>query len=113
MVHIAGDQMEKDQRLHFLQESSEKVDIVRGGMSPRHLFAMKRDFASIREHFKRRSVLLYGKIKKISEEMVRDGMSHPTMFEIETALSFLYFLDKKVDVVYWKQEWVADLMQRT
>ena len=39
------------------------------------------------------------KIKKISEEMVRDGMSHPTMFEIETALSFLYFLDKKVDVV--------------
>lgn len=39
------------------------------------------------------------KIKKISEEMVRDGKSHPTMFEIETALSFLYFLDKKVDVV--------------
>lgn len=39
------------------------------------------------------------KIKKISDEMVRDGMSHPTMFEIETALSFLYFLDKKVDVV--------------
>ena len=26
-------------------------------------------------------------------------MSHPKMFEIETALSFLYFLDKKVDVV--------------
>mgnify|MGYP000538500448 FL=1 len=31
--------------------------------------------------------------------MVKDGLSHPTMFEIETALSFLYFLDKKVDVV--------------
>lgn len=39
------------------------------------------------------------KIKKVSEDMVRDGKSHPTMFEIETALSFLYFLDKKVDVV--------------
>ncbi len=53
------------------------------------------------------------KIKKISDEMVRDGMSHPTMFEIETALSFLYFLDKKWMLCYWKQEWVADLMQRT
>lgn len=39
------------------------------------------------------------KIKKTSEEMVADGGNHPTMFEIETALSFLYFLDKKVDVV--------------
>ena len=39
------------------------------------------------------------KIKNVAEEMVKDGLSHPTMFEIETALSFLYFLDKKVDVV--------------
>lgn len=39
------------------------------------------------------------KIKNVSEEMVRDGKEHPTVFEMETALSFLYFLDKKVDVV--------------
>ncbi|MBS7007663.1 bifunctional folylpolyglutamate synthase/dihydrofolate synthase [Anaerostipes sp.] len=39
------------------------------------------------------------KIKKVSKEMVRDQKEHPTVFEMETALSFLYFLDKKVDVV--------------
>ena len=44
VVHIAGTNG-KGSHLHFLQESSEKVDIVRGGMSPRHLFATKRDFA--------------------------------------------------------------------
>ncbi len=106
--------MEKDQHLHFLQESSEKLHIVRGGMSP-GIFLLRREIShQSREHFERRSVLLYGKNKEnFRKEMVRDGMSHPTMFEIETALSFLYFLDKKVDVVLFKQEWVADLMQRT
>ena len=37
-----------------VQESSEKVDIVRGGMSPRHLFATKRDFASMKRTFRKK-----------------------------------------------------------
>lgn len=32
-------------------------------------------------------------------EMENDGFSSPTAFEIETAVSFIYFLDKKVDFV--------------
>jgi len=36
-------------------------------------------------------------IKKACEEMVRDGFNHPTVFEIETAMAFLYFLDENVD----------------
>ena len=31
--------------------------------------------------------------------MVREGKAHPTVFEIETALSFLYFKEKKCDFV--------------
>lgn len=33
------------------------------------------------------------------EEMTEDGFNSPTAFEIETALSFVYFLDKRVDYV--------------
>jgi dihydrofolate synthase / folylpolyglutamate synthase len=36
-------------------------------------------------------------IQKVCEEMVRDGWSHPTSFELETAMAFLYFDGQKVD----------------
>ena len=39
------------------------------------------------------------KIKTVCEEMVKDGLPHPTPFEIETALGFLYFQEKKCDLV--------------
>ena len=32
-------------------------------------------------------------------EMVLDGWDHPTVFEVETAVAFLYFLRKKCDIV--------------
>ena len=39
------------------------------------------------------------KIKEAIEGMLADGKPHPTQFEIETVLSFLYFLEQKCDVV--------------
>lgn len=39
------------------------------------------------------------RLKIQCEEMVRAGFSHPTPFEFETALAFLYFKEKKCDVV--------------
>jgi dihydrofolate synthase/folylpolyglutamate synthase len=39
------------------------------------------------------------KIKNAIDKMVEDGHNHPTEFEIVTALGFLHFLDKKVDIV--------------
>jgi dihydrofolate synthase/folylpolyglutamate synthase len=33
------------------------------------------------------------------EKMLEQGYEHPTVYEIETAISFLYFLEKQVDVV--------------
>ena len=38
-------------------------------------------------------------IKPLCEEMETEGYRHPTSFEMETALSFSYFLEKKCDVV--------------
>lgn len=38
-------------------------------------------------------------IRQAVEEMVEEGCDHPTPFEIETALAFLYFKEKKCDVV--------------
>lgn len=39
------------------------------------------------------------KIKMICDEMVLEGETHPSIFEIETAISFLYFKDKSCDLV--------------
>ena len=38
-------------------------------------------------------------IKPVCESMVKDGYSHPTSFELETAMTFLYLLREKVDFV--------------
>lgn len=38
-------------------------------------------------------------IKPVCEEMVAEGLPHPTAFEIETAIAFKYFADKKCDIV--------------
>lgn len=38
-------------------------------------------------------------VKKAAEAMVAEGFAHPTPFEIETAVAFLFFLDKKCDIV--------------
>lgn len=37
-------------------------------------------------------------ISKIAEEMVSEGLAHPTRFEIETALAFCFFADLELDV---------------
>ncbi|MBE5959155.1 MAG: bifunctional folylpolyglutamate synthase/dihydrofolate synthase [Lachnospiraceae bacterium] len=39
------------------------------------------------------------KVKKCCDDMAKSGLSHPTPFEIETALAFVYFLEKECDVV--------------
>lgn len=48
-----------------------------------------------------RSALCRGieRIRGICEEMTGRGLNHPTAFEIETALGFLYFQEKGCDVV--------------
>jgi dihydrofolate synthase/folylpolyglutamate synthase len=38
-------------------------------------------------------------VKKAAEAMAAEGFSHPTSFEIETAVAFLFFADKGCDIV--------------
>ena len=39
------------------------------------------------------------RIKEVCQEMVSENLRHPTAFEIETALAFLYFKQKQCDIV--------------
>lgn len=39
------------------------------------------------------------RIKEVIDRMVEDGLEHPTSFEIITAMAFLYYYEKKCDVV--------------
>ena len=39
------------------------------------------------------------KVRQICDEMTAEGYAHPTAFEIETAIAFMYFADKKCDIV--------------
>lgn len=38
-------------------------------------------------------------VKNVIDQMILDGKNHPTAFEIETALAFLYFLEKQCDII--------------
>lgn len=42
---------------------------------------------------------LIEQISTICDKMVEEGLPHPTAFEIETAIAFKYFADKKCDIV--------------
>ena len=99
VVHIAGTNG-KGSTLAFLagifRESGKRAGRY---VSPAS-FSYEERFRINEENISKKDLCFYmEKIKNVAEEMVKDGLSHPTMFEIETALSFLYFLDKKVDVV--------------
>lgn len=39
------------------------------------------------------------RVKLVIDEMLREGMEHPTEFEVITALAFLYYYEKQCDVV--------------
>lgn len=44
-------------------------------------------------------VRLTERIKEAGDQMLLEGLAHPTMFEAETALAFLYFAEQKCDLV--------------
>ena len=99
VVHIAGTNG-KGSTLAFLAGIFRKSGYRAGRYVSPASFSYEERFRINEENISKKDLCFYmEKIKNVAEEMVKDGLSHPTMFEIETALSFLYFLDKKVDVV--------------
>lgn len=54
----------------------------------------------ITEYIKEKEVAeQISKIKSAIEKMLSEGKNHPTTFEIETAMSFLHFVEKQCDIV--------------
>lgn len=99
IVHIAGTNG-KGSTLAFLASVFKEQGYEAGRYVSPASFCYEERFRINDQIISQRDLCFYmEKIKKVSEEMVRDGKEHPTVFEMETALSFLYFLDKKVDVV--------------
>ena len=45
--------------------------------------------------------LYMSKLKEVCNQIVAQGYPHPTAFEIETALGFLYFYEKECDTTAW------------
>ena len=100
VVHIAGTNG-KGSTLAFLAGIFRESGYRAGRYVSPASFSYEERFRINEENISKKDLCFYmEKIKNVAEEMVKDGLSHPTMFEIETALSFLYFLDKKVDVVF-------------
>ena len=60
-----------------------------------------RERIQVNSHMITKNAMCYGieRIKKVCDEMVSEGLAHPTSFEVETALGFLYFLEKNCDIV--------------
>lgn len=99
VVHIAGTNG-KGSTLAFLAGIFRESGYRAGRYVSPASFSYEERFRINEENISKKDLCFYmEKIKNVAEEMVKDGLSHPKMFEIETALSFLYFLDKKVDVV--------------
>lgn len=99
VVHIAGTNG-KGSILAFLAGVFRESGYRAGRYVSPASFSYEERFRINEENISKDDLCFYmEKIKKTTEEMVCDGRPHPTMFEIETAISFLYFLDKKVDVV--------------
>lgn len=99
VVHIAGTNG-KGSTLAFLAGIFRESGYRAGRYVSPASFSYEERFRINEENISKKDLCFYmEKIKNVAEEMVKDGLSHPTMFEIETALGFLYFLDKKVDVV--------------
>ena len=50
---------------------------------------------------------LLTQLKTCCDEMVADGFAHPTSFEVETVLGFLYYKERTVIWLCWKRAWAA------
>ena len=99
IIHIAGTNG-KGSILSFLEGILEEVGCNVGRYISPTIFAYLERFQINREYMKEEEFIEYVSIvKEIVEDMVSEGKSSPTAFEIETAIGFLYFKSSKVDFV--------------
>lgn len=98
-IHIAGTNG-KGSVLAYLSTVLMEAGYLVGRYISPTLFGYRERIQVNEEFIEKDSLALQAtKIKEVAEQMMMEGMTHPTAFEIETALSFLYFKEKHCDVV--------------
>ena len=99
VVHVAGTNG-KGSTMTFLQSILQKAGYRVGRYASPAVFE-EREIIRINDEYisEEDFATLLEKIKNICDGFKKEGYPHPTPFEIETALAFLYFEQKKCDVV--------------
>lgn len=99
VVHVAGTNG-KGSTITFLQSILMEAGYQVGRYSSPAVFH-DREIIRVNDKYIEKELLakLITVIKEKCDEMVRQGLAHPTPFEIETAMAFMYFKEKKCDIV--------------
>lgn len=98
-VHIAGTNG-KGSTLAFISEILKEAGYRVGRyISPTIFEYRERIQVNGRMITKKDLCRLMTEVKDACEALVRERKAHPTPFEVETALSFLYFVEKECDIV--------------
>ena len=98
-IHISGTNG-KGSELAFLSEILTEAGYRTGRYISPTLYSYRERIQVDGEWIDRESLAHYvAVVKEAIEAIEADGLSVPTVFEVETAISFLYFCDKKCDIV--------------
>lgn len=99
IVHIAGTNG-KGSILAMVSEALSACGYKTGRYSSPAVFDEREQFAINGRQMGKKLFLEYiERLKTVCEEMEEDGLPHPTLFEFETALAFLYFREQECDAV--------------
>lgn len=98
-VHVAGTNG-KGSTLAYIAKVLECAGYRTGRYTSPAVFEYRERFAvNGRMITQKDFVEMLEQVKAACDEIVADGLAHPTTFEVETALAFLYYKVKKCDIV--------------
>lgn len=98
-IHISGTNG-KGSVLAYLSTVMKEAGYKTGRYISPTLFSYRERIQVDEEYISREDFAgLAGRVKTAVEEMLAEGKAHPTAFEMETAISFLYFVQEKCDIV--------------
>lgn len=99
IIHVAGTNG-KGSICAFLEYGLRECGLNIGRYISPTLFTYLERFQINGQNMTEEEFSSYTEIVKLQcDEMVKEGFYHPTAFEIETAIAFIYLLDKKVDIM--------------
>ncbi len=98
-IHIAGTNG-KGSTLAYISTVLKEAGYRTGRYSSPAIYSYREQIQVNEEAISREELArLTEEIRKAGREMLAEGLAHPTSFEVETILAFLYFREKKCDLV--------------